>query len=471
VEAPKGIRLGARLGATDRGSLWRATREPRRDRIIRFVDQRLSDGQFKQALAVIRQRERPRMAPIVDHGYSGPHYYLEYEVGAGCQTLEQRMSALPHWRDRLILLRQICEVLPQWLESPIRPLGLNVRDIVMLRTGGQWYPWLLPCPLVSSLSPCDLLDVDRHILATVAPEVIRGVQVDHHGQDSYALGTLAAQAAGCAPKEPAADDAVTDQARNALLRPSAGTSEIPAFLESAAPVRDFFAAIQRYRDADPNARPPDANDLRRAVLVVTDVLALADTRQRSNPDQAVEMLAWLRPDEGERYVRGALQAAEISAELGDLRRAKELTDQVIELVPEYLPARRQRADVLWQLVELATSVGPDDPDGRQLLADLDAIKGDRHAGGEPYRRSALLHRRWDNVAKAADELYEAVELDPTDLDALLLYGQCWDDLGQPANAADVVQEAHHRINRLVMAGMLAETEGQRWHEAFDRLLS
>jgi len=471
VEVPKGIRLSAHLGATDRGSLWRATREPRQDRIIRFIDQRLSDGQFKQSLAAIRQRERPRMTQIVGQGYSGPHYFLEYAVGVGCQTLEERMSALPHWRDRLLLLSQICEVLPQWLESPIHPLGLNVRDIVMVRTGNQWHPWLLPCPPVSARSPRDLLDVDRHILATVAPEVIRGVQINHRGQDSYALGTLAAQAAGCAPNEPAADDAVTDQARNVLLRPSVRTSEIPDFLEPAAPVRDFFTTIQRYRHAEASVRPPSAADLRRAMLAVTDVLALADALQWSDRRHVVEILSWLHPDEGERYVLGALRGAKLSAELGDLTRALDLAGEVIAHVPEYLPARRRRADVLWRLVEQADDVRPGDPTSRQLLADLEVIKGDPHAGTKPYLLAAALYRRCGEIAKAADELYEVSMADKADLDALLRYRQCWIDLEEPANAAQVAQEAHRRIDRMVKVRMLSEMEGQRWHKRFDELLS
>jgi hypothetical protein len=127
VEAPRGIRLAGRLGGSDRGELWRATGEHGGDRIVRFVDQRLIDGQFRQALAVICQRERARMARIVDHAYVGSHYYLEYEVGAGCRTLEERLAALPHWCDRLAMVQQICAVLPEWLECPIRPLGLTPR--------------------------------------------------------------------------------------------------------------------------------------------------------------------------------------------------------------------------------------------------------------------------------------------------------------------------------------------------------
>ncbi|MFG1840370.1 hypothetical protein ACGFH8_18360 [Micromonospora sp. NPDC049175] len=476
MEAPNGIRLGEPLGVTDRGSLWRAHREPEQPRIIRFVGQRFSDRQFRDALAVLRQREHPRMAPIAGHGFSGSHYYVEYEAGAECRTLEEGMSAAPHWRDRLLLLRQVCDVLPQWLAGPVRPLGLNLRNIVLRRTAGRWYPWLLPCPPVSLPSPRDLLGVDRHVLAAIAPEAVRGIHADPRAQDWYALGTLAAQAAGCAPGEPAGDDAVTDQARNALLHPAAGTSEIPAFLEASAEVRSLFEVVRHYRFADPAVRPAEVNGLQAAIDAVTDVLALAEARRSANPDHAVEMLSWLRRDEGGRYLRGALLAAEVSAELGDVRRVRDLVGEVLDVLPGHLPdarrARRLRADALWQLAEQADPPpGPDDPASRELLADLDALKSDRDAGTDPYLRAARLYRRWHQPSRAADELYAAAEADPSDLEVLRLYRECWLELGEQANATEVSKIGHHRADRMRAVGMLTETEAQWWHEAFDRPLS
>ncbi|MET8201997.1 hypothetical protein [Micromonospora taraxaci] len=472
MEAPNGIRLGEPLGSTDRGSLWRANREPEQPRIIRFVAQRFSDRQFRDALAVLRQREHPRMAPIVGHGFSGSHYYVEYQAGVECRTLEQGMSAAPHWRDRLLLLRQVCEVLPQWLAGPVRPLGLNLRNIVLRRTAGRWYPWLLPCPPVSFPSPRDLLDVDRHVLAAIAPEAVRGIHADPRAQDWYALGTLTAQALGCAPGEPAGDDGVTDQARNALLHPAAGTSEIPTFLEASNEVRSLFEVVRHYRFADPAVRPAEVNGLRAAIDAVTDVLALAEARRRTHPDQAVELLSWLRRDEGGRYLRGALLAAEVSAELGDTWRVRDLVGQVLAVLPDSLPARRLRADALWQLAEQADPPpGPDDPASQELLADLDALKGDRNAGDDPYLRAAQLYRRWGQPRRAADELYAAAEADPRNLEALRLYRECWLELGEQADADEVSQFGHHRADRMRAVGMLTETEAQWWHQAFDRPLS
>lgn len=463
-----GIRLGERLGGTDRGVLWRASRGPGEHRIVRLISQQFSDGQFRRAVADLGRREWPRLAPIAAHDYSGRHYYVEYRVGAECRTLEDLMASAGHWRDRLLMLRQVCEILPQWLESPLRPLGLTMRDIVMVRTAGEWHPWLLPCPPVRLHTPRDLLGLDRHLLSTIAPDAIRGVGQHQRAQDWYALGTLVALAAGCAPGQPAGDDAVTDQARNALLLPEARTSEIPAFLTTSPEVRGLFSTVQRYRFADPGVRPAGIDDLRVAIEAITDVSALAELRRRTSPGEAVELLSWLRPADGRHYLRGRLLAAELSIELGELPRALELLDEVLAILPGHPPAWRLRAEALWQLSEAS---GPDDADSHQLLATLDRIKGDPELGSEPYRRAAELHRRWKQFDKAADELYLAVEADYSDLEALWLYRDCWLRMGDQANAGEVAAEAHHRVDRLADAGTLSPMEVQRWHEAFDRPLS
>jgi hypothetical protein len=442
------------------------------ERIIRFVDQRLIDGQFRQALAVIRQRERARMAPIVDHAHLGSQYYLEYQVGAGCLTLEERLGALPHWSDRLAIVQQVCAVLPEWLECPIRPLGLTLRDVIMRPTGDGWYPWLLPCPPVRYRSPAGLLDVDRDILATLAPEVVRGTQIDHVGQDAYALGTLAAQAAGCRPAGPTGDDAVTDQARNALLPTGIGQSAVPDHLGSAAPVRHFFGAVRRYRDADPDARPPDATDLAMALPAMTDVVALAQARLPAEPAQALEVLSGLRPEDGEPYRRGTVLAADLRLRLGDPAQARQMLDGVLERFPGHLPALRLRADALWQLVGGDADAEPDDLDCLQLVADLDALKGDREAGAGPFLRAAALHRRRGRLADAAEELYRAAEADPGDLDVLRLYGEVLRDLGGSARDTlrAVVELARKRIDQRVRVGLITEEGGTRWHAKFTRLL-
>ena len=471
MQAPRESPMGTCLGVTDRGTLWRAAVGTGQERIFRVIDQGLGDEQFKKAVTVLRERERPRMVPIVRHGYSGDSYVLEYAVGAGYQTLEERMAAAPDWRARLQLFQQVCEVLPQWSEGSTEPLGLTARDVVLRRAGDQWHPWLLPCPPVHTPSPRELLDVDRHILTTVPPEVIRGFHVDAQGQDAYALGTLAAQAAGCVPRESGTDDAVTDQARNALLRPSADTSAIPPFLQAGPTARRMFAAIDRHRHREPGVRPRDAAELREAVTCMTDASGLA--AGLDDPAEAREVLCLLRPEEGLDFVSGALRAVDISVWLGELDRATELVDRIIADHPGERQAWRLRADVLWLRVEAAPDVGPHDPLVEQLLSALNAIKGDPHARAEPWRRAGLLHLRWGDVEAAADELYEVVaEREKADLPTLERYQDCWIEIerrrGHGGDAVWVNQEAHRRIDLMVRAGLLREEEGRWWHARFDR---
>jgi hypothetical protein len=149
-----------------------------------------------------------------------------------------------------------------------------------------------------------------------------------------------------------------------------------------------------------------------------------------------------------------------------------LVDAVLERFPGHLKARRLRADALWRLVGGDADAGPDEPDCRALIADLDALKGDRDAGADPFLRAAALHRRWGRLADAADELYRAAEADPGDLGVLWLYGEVLRDLGGSARDAlgTVVELAHHRIDQRVRVGLLTEEEGRRWHAKFAELL-
>src|SRR5437764_5428006 len=279
MEAPEGVRLDEPVGPTDRGTLWRASRDRPHDRIIRFLDPRLSDQQFRDAAGALRRREHPRMLRLAGVGWAGGYFYLEYAVAAQWQSLEQRLRALPHWYGRLQVLVQICDVLADWRASPIRPLGLNQRNIVMLRTGERWYPWLVPCPPVSCGTPADLFGIDAPILAAVAPEIVRGVALDRRSPDSYALATLAAQAAGCAEDAGSAEDddgRVTAQARGTLLRADEPRSAVQESLHRAPEVRQLFQAIRRYRHTVADARPADATELRAAVVAATDLLTLVD---------------------------------------------------------------------------------------------------------------------------------------------------------------------------------------------------
>src|SRR5690349_10729103 len=131
MDAPDGLALTCRLGATERGELWRAGRHQPDDRILRVVDAHLCDQRFRDATATLRRREHPRLLRVADAGWAGGRYYLEYAIAAEWRSLEEHLDALEHWHDRLPVVVGICEILPTWQECPIRPLGLDPRSVIM----------------------------------------------------------------------------------------------------------------------------------------------------------------------------------------------------------------------------------------------------------------------------------------------------------------------------------------------------
>jgi hypothetical protein len=458
------VRTGTRLGPTDRGTLRWADRNPGRSRILRLVDERLCDDQFKNELTVIRAQERPRMVNVVRAGYVGDHFSLEYTVEGDCQTLEERMAAAPDWRSRLMLVQEVCATLRWWMRCPVRPLGLTVRDIVLIRGRDKWHPWLLPCPPVRA-SPRDLLELDERVLATVAPETLRGVFADARQKDAYAVGTLAAQAVRWGVRGALrARDSVTEQARNALLHPTAGDSEIPAVVADREAGHRLFAMIDRYRHRDPSARPADAAQLGTALRDVTDVLSLADSL--GDTADARDLLCLPSPAEGDAFVRGHLRAVQISVRLGQLDRATELAERLTREADEVREGWRRLVEVLWLRVEPEPGLRRHDPLVKQLSAALDTAKAGPGAGAEPYRIACQLHLRLGEDHEAAEEAYEAAERDWTDFAALLLYRDCLLRLQETETAAEVVREARRRVTRVVDAGRMSEGEGRRWHERF-----
>jgi tetratricopeptide (TPR) repeat protein len=475
VEGPDGIQLDVAIGSTDRGSLWRATRRRQHDRIVRIVEPRFCDGRFRQALTHLRQRQHPRLIEITGEGWSGAHFYIEYAVTPPWRTLAERLAELDSWRDRLLELKRVCEVLALWHNSPVHPLGLNLRSIVLMQDAGRWYPWLLPCPATSVPLPCDLFGVEPPVLAALAPEVIRGVQLDQRAQDSYALGTLVAQAVGGLESSPADDESLIEaQARGALLDSAAAGSTLPDGLRSTPQVQRLLQIIRRYRHTAPNARPTDAHALQSALEEVTDAVALAGMLRADDPALALDVLSEVTPGHDIAfYLKCVRLAAEICVERGDLREAVRRLDAAILIAPELTDLRRQRGDLRWTLFEMALRASGDDTwterDDMLLLKDLNLLKR-LSSGGDhtlPYLRAAEVHRRRGDLEAAADELFEATQIDPSDLLALFCYARCWRELKEPAKAAKVANTARRRIDRLEELNMITSMEAHRWREDFD----
>ena len=81
-----------------------------------------------------------------------------------------------------------------------------------------------------------------------------------------------------------------------------------------------------------------------------------------------------------------------------------------------------------------------------------------------------MHLRCGKPAAAARELFTALNRDPGDLDALLLYCRCWHELGDIPNARRTNTEARRRIDRMLDTQLLTPGEAHQWYERFAQLL-
>jgi hypothetical protein len=434
VDELRGIRLAAAIGATDRGTLWRASREREHDRIVRVIAPRFCDGRFRQALSTLRQRGHDRVLGVAGEGWSDGHYYVEYSVHAAWRSLAEWLGTPADWWERLAVLGDVCDAVAHWQRSPLHPLGMTLHSVVVVGHAGEARPWLVPCPPMAVTSPCDLFGVDAAVVATLAPETIRGVPFDDRAQDAYALGTLAAQVLGCRPARLAADDdehQLEAQARGVLLRSTATGSHIPEYLHTTPEVERLFIAIRHYRHLKPDVRPRDAAELRTAIAAVTEPLWLA----------------------------GALRAADPAAALRVLTRA-------IDRAPERLDLRRERCLVAEDVIERSEGPVADGVEER-LLRDLKVVADfDAEDGASWHRRAALVHLRRGDPAGAATAFHAATVADPGDLDSLLGYAQCWVELRDPGNAWLTAVEANRRVDRMARNHLLTDWEADQWRARF-----
>ena len=480
MEGPDGIQLEELIGATERGTLWRATRQSKGDRIVRIVDPRFCDLRFRQSLNHLRERPQPRMLQIVGEGFAGVHFYIEYCADSPWETLEANFKRL-HWRMRLAVMDSICQVLPFWSKSPIHPLGLNERNIIMVNLKGRWFPWLLPCPALHYASPRDLFGCDSPVISALAPEIIRGVPFPERTQDIYALGTLAIHALGCKEVRQAVtdEDRVEAQACGALLFCDMNTSEIEDFLYNVESLKRLLPVIQRYAHIAPEARPLEVLELQAASHSAVEAtkpgtLALACVRQQ-NSRGALKMLQWGFNTFGDNLVERLL-AASICEKIEEFAQALKHLDFAVEIQPGELKLRWRRNDLRWRLYQNLPplSSGEPDPEGDLLITDLNWLKLRSETNptqrNKPHKRLATVYRRRNDLLSAAQELFRATELEPADMEALYLYAECFKDLEKFVEVVQIVQVAHDRIGKMTKNEMMEETEAQRWREQFDALL-
>lgn len=480
MEGPDGIQLNELIGATERGTLWRATRQRTGDRIVRIVDPRFCDSRFRQSLNRLRERPQPRMLPIVGEGFAGVHFYIEYHADSQWETLDASFKRI-HWRLRLAVMDSICQVLPLWSNSPIHPLGLNERNIIIVNDLGHHFPWLLPCPALHYASPCDLFVCDSPIISALAPEVIRGVPFPERTQDIYALGTLAIHALGCkeAPHAVTDEDRVEAQACGALLFCEMKTSEIEEFLYEVESLKRLLQVIQRYAHIAPQARPLEVLELQAASHTAVETtkpgtLALAYVQQQ-NSRGALKILQWGFDTFGDN-LEERLLAASICEKIEEFAQALKHLDIAVEIQPGELKLRWRRNDLRWRLYQNLPPLSPgeSDPEGDLLIKDLNWLELTSETNptqrNKPHKRLATVYRRRNDLLSAAQELFRATELEPADMEALYLYAECFKDLGKFDEVVQIVQVAHDRIGKMTTTELMEETEAKLWREQFDALL-
>jgi len=501
MEGPDGIQLDELIGATERGTLWRATRQRKGDRIVRIVDPRFCDSRFRQSLNHLRERPQPRMLPIVGEGFAGVHFYIEYRADSPWETLEANFKRL-HWRMRLAVMDSICQVLPFWSKSPIHPLGLNERNIIIENNLGRFLPWLLPCPALHYASPCDLFGCDSPVISALAPEVIRGVPFPERTQDIYALGTLAIHALGCKEVRQVVtdEDRVEAQACGALLFCEMKASEIEDFLYDVESLKRLLQVIQRYAHIAPQARPLEVLELQAASHSAVEAtkpgtLSLAYVRQQ-NSRGALKILQWGFDTFGDNLV-DRLLAASICEKIEEFTQALKHLDFAVEIKPGDIELRWRRNDLRWRLYQNLPPLSPDEPDleddllilyqnlpplrpdepdpeGDLLIKDLNWLKLTSETNptqrNKPHKRLVAVYRRRNDLLSAAQELFRASELEPADMEALYLYAECFKDLGKFDEFVQTVQVAHERIGKMTKNEMMEETEAQKWRKRFDVLL-
>lgn len=479
------IHLDKPLGPTDRGNLWRVTREIEDDRIVRTIETHFCDAAFRALVESMRAGNYPRTVEIVDAGWLSEQYSIEYRASPTTRTLGEFFEHL-HWLQRLSVLVQICEVIPQWQISPLHPLGLNKRNIVMVQTAGRWLPWLLPCPTVKFASPYDLFGADANTIASLAPEFIRDIGLNQQALDMYALGVLACFALGCQP-EP---DFTTDeerleaQAGGALLTCAVERSEIEPFLHNVEALRNLVQVIHRYTHIEPSVRPPDPAELRTtctALIEAVDPGELASNLIREERlHEATQVLEWGLEIFVE-FPKWRQRLAEVYLQLHNWQRALEHLEILIpQLSDPYpllaLPAVELRVRTRLNWLEQEPPSAPEEleAEGDALLADIDWLQQTMQNTRTLHSlclRAAGIYGYLEQLENASRVLFIAIEAEPSDMHALLSYGVCWRKLGKPSEELQqIVQEAHSRIDGLTRNEMMKQEEAQQWRDEFNLLL-
>jgi hypothetical protein len=474
---------------TDRGDLWLARRGKSR-RLIRLIESRLADRQFQEDLhklqSALASYPTPLVLRIVDDGFHGDHYYIEYDLMWQAKSLTQYLRQA-RWLESLRLLRGMTAAYENWRRLPL-PVGLHAGSLVPCRIGHQWAVHLAPCPQIVAASPYDLIRTDPAVLAAVAPERIRCKSFSGLMEDVYSAGALALQAFGIRAFGPAdPEERVEAQARGALNPVDLELSTIDRRVASISSVKDSLAhlraVIVRCMAFSPEARPSDLGELQTAldrVLVLEDPATLCgelDSRQR--PGEALQYLDWafecgVVPEVDQNRIRmlAANLAGRLQMPMRELHYLEPIKGEA---------ARRRRLEIRYTQYVNRTSARSDgaDPEGDQLLSELehfrpigtDSLDSDeRRQVKEDRLRAAMIYLRRGDLHRRAGELYALTQLDFKDIDALFLYGLSLNDLRVPPDTMNQLAKlAAYRLEKLEQAGVLDREEVISWNERFQSL--
>jgi hypothetical protein len=476
MQGPTGVELEAVVGNTDRGVLWRARRQRPHDRIVRVVESRFADGAFRQAVSGLGQRQPAGMVEITGHDWTADgRYCIEYATGGAWQTLGERLAELTDWQDRVVLLERVCALFPRWQRSPVFPLGLSLHNIVMVAEEDHWFPWLVPCPVVTPSTPGDLFGVDTVAIAALAPEIVRGARPDNKAVDAYALGTLVAQVLGNRDRSHGMDDEqrVEAQARGILWPSLSAGTRMPAALRDTRAGAELLRTVERYRQPTPSARPVSADDLHVALSAMADLVSIARELRRADPLRALEVLRLVRRDDQRARVEAGLLGAEIAAERDDRETTLQFLGTAVEAAPYRFDLRDRRCRAAWRLFESLPPGRRRTDIGKLIIADIALLEPTTPDDDATTLRlrAAEVRLRCGDPAAAARELFRALNRDPGDFEALLLYCRCWLELGDIPNARRTSTEARRRIDRMAETQLLTTGEARQWHERFAQLLA
>jgi hypothetical protein len=467
VSGLEGLELDRLIGSTDRGVVWRASRNAEHDRLVRFVDPRFCDGQFRQSLTALKDRPGQLELTIVGDGWTRTEFFVEYKVTPPWVTLGERLATSAHWFERLRTVDDVLDALAPDGGSG-RGLGLGLHGIVLTGARADTVG-LAACPAIALASARDLCQLDPIAVSTIAPEVVRGIHLDHRMRDAYATASVVALALGCRPSDLDAehDRAVEAQARGALLRVMARRSDVEPFLREVRPVVELFDTLRRYRHPDARARPQQLDALRVAARRASDEIALAQELESHDQVAAETVLSWPSSRDLGRYVEARLRFADLRIARGDHARAADVFDELVRFLPNDSALRRRRCAALWQLFQVRPT-GLAFEREAPLLEDLDFLSREPKADVDLFSRMAAVHRAAGRDAQEVAALSVVIRRSPTDVESLYRHAELQLSLDHDAGV-DAVTRAGTRLENLRTLGA-DEGEVQRWKERFEQLL-